>query len=411
MNITTSLSFASVAASGETWRDISKKVLEQLESIRTDGFKPNIGFLYITDVLAPDAASILTLFRSVTGIEHWSGCAALGVCANGAEYVDAPAISVLVGQLPQDKFKFFETKGQGFKQIHQELEPWLNKHDPMLTFTHADPLHETQPAKILEEIDAMVGGFMVGGLASSRQDMVVLGRDVMESGASGFVFSADIPVATTLSQGCVPMGEAHDVSSKSDDHVIAYLDGKRPLEIFTEDLKKMTQKKIGKQPDKMIFEHADEASLSSDFKGLFRGEAHIAFPIPGSDRSDYLVRNIMAIDPDTGMMAVSEMLSDGQKIMFVHRDDDSVKTDLAHTLVALRERIMREQGGFNPKAALYVSCVARAGVPFGDTQKPGGEMALIREIIGDVPLSGFYASGEISNTRLYGYTGILTLFL
>lgn len=410
MNITTSLSFASVAASGETWRDISKKVLEQLESIRTDGFKPNIGFLYITDVLAPDAASILTLFRSVTGIEHWSGCAALGVCANGAEFVDAPAISVLVGQLPADKFKFFQTHGSNFKQMHQELDPWLNKHDPMLTFTHADPLTETQPAKILEEIDTLVGGFMVGGLASSRQSMVVLGRDVITSGASGFVFSADVPVATTLSQGCVAMGDPHEVS-RNDDHVIAYLDGQRPLEVFTQDLKKMTQKKLGRGPKDIVLDDGTTDVMSADFKGLFRGEAHIAFSVPGSDRNDFLVRNIMAIDPDTGMMAVSETLTDGQKVFFVHRDDDSVRMDLASSLVALRERIMHEQGQFQPKAALYVSCVARAGVAFGNSPKPGGEMALIREVLGDVPLAGFYASGEISNTRLYGYTGILTLFL
>lgn len=410
MNITTSLSFASASASGETWRDISKKVLEQLESIKTDGFRPNIGFLYITDILAPDAASILTLFRSVTGIEHWTGCAALGVCGNGMEFVDAPAISVLVGQLPQGKFKFFQGQGTGFKQMHQELEPWLNKNDPMLTITHVDPLLETQPAKMLEEIDALVGGFMVGGLASSRQEMVILGRDVMASGASGFVFSADIPVATALSQGCVPMGGQHEVS-RQDDHVIAYLDGKRPLEVFTEDLKKLTQKKIGRGPGEVILQEAGEDMLMPDFKGLFRGEAHIAFPVAGSDRHDYLVRNIMAIDPDTGMMAVSESLSDGQKILFVHRDDETVKTDLARTLVNLRERIMHERGSFQPRAAIYVSCVSRAGVAFGDDPNPGGEMALIREILGDVPLTGFYASGEISNTRLYGHTGILTLFL
>jgi small ligand-binding sensory domain FIST len=183
------------------------------------------------------------------------------------------------------------------------------------------------------------------------------------------------------------------------------------LEFFTQDLKKMTQRKIGRHPQEIVIDDGTIDVTSADFKGLFRGEAHIAFSVPGSDRNDYLVRNIMAIDPDTGMMAVSEILTDGQKIVFVHRDDESVRMDLSHSLVTLRERIMHEQGSFQPKGALYVSCVARAGVAFGDDPKPGGEMALIREILGDVPLAGFYASGEISNTRLYGYTGILTLFL
>lgn len=38
-------------------------------------------------------------------------------------------------------------------------------------------------------------------------------------------------------------------------------------------------------------------------------------------------------------------------------------------------------------------------------------MKLIKDIIGDVPLAGFYASGEAAKGHLYNYTGILTLFL
>ena len=34
-----------------------------------------------------------------------------------------------------------------------------------------------------------------------------------------------------------------------------------------------------------------------------------------------------------------------------------------------------------------------------------------RDELGDFPLVGFFANGEISNNRLYGYTGVLTLFL
>ncbi len=132
MNAITSTKFVSTAAIGENWRDISKKVLEELQAVKTDGFQPNIGFLYLTDELAPDAQSILTLFRSVTGIEHWTGCAALGVCGNGVEYVDVPAISVMVGEVPQDHVRAFHAVAPNFKKLHQELEPWLNKHDPML---------------------------------------------------------------------------------------------------------------------------------------------------------------------------------------------------------------------------------------------------------------------------------------
>ena len=39
------------------------------------------------------------------------------------------------------------------------------------------------------------------------------------------------------------------------------------------------------------------------------------------------------------------------------------------------------------------------------------EMAVIQDRLGDVPLVGFYANGEIANSRLYSYTGVLTLIL
>lgn len=404
MNPTTSTHFVSAIASGETWRDIAKKVLEQLESVKTDGFQPNIGFLYISDALLEDAQSILALFRSVTGIKHWSGCGAMGVAGNGVEYIDVPAISVLVGTVDKDKVRHFSVQGD-HQGLHAELEPWLNKHDPMLVFVHVHP--DENAASALEDLDATVGGFIAGGLASTDHPSIISNAHV-GGGISGFVFSADVPVATALSQGCTPIGPMHEIS-KADDHVIAYLDGRSPVEVFTQDIASLSFKKQTETiPDDVDFraELSDRDLPSGNMKGV----AHVAFPIPGSDQGDYLVRNIMAIDPSNGMMAVSESIEDGQKIMFVHRDANTVRADLTQTLVGLHQRIVQSHGSFKPKAALYVSCVARAGIGFG-AGVPGGEMSLIREVLGDIPLAGFYAGGEISNTRIYGYTGILTLFL
>jgi small ligand-binding sensory domain FIST len=51
--------------------------------------------------------------------------------------------------------------------------------------------------------------------------------------------------------------------------------------------------------------------------------------------------------------------------------------------------------------------VARGAALFGDA---GVETGLIRETLGEFPLIGFFANGEISRDRLYGHTGVLTLF-
>jgi small ligand-binding sensory domain FIST len=407
MEYVSSSHFVSASADGGDWREISKKVLEALDAARTDGFKPNIGFLYITDSLAADASSILTLFRSVTGVEHWSGCAAMGVCGAGVEYVDVPAISVLIGEVPADRMRAFSAQGTKLKSMNQDLESWMIRNDPMLVVVHVDPM-EGDPAHVLEEVEATVGGFMVGGLASSRKEHAIIGRDVASGGVSGFAFSAEVAVATALSQGCIPMGPWHDIS-KGDAHIVSYLDGRTPLDVFNEEMASMAEKRLGYKPRDVILESGGKG-LPSDLMRLLSGEAHVAFPVPGSDQKDFMVRNIVALDPETGAMAVGEILEDGQKMMFVHRDDDTVRTDLSATLVGLHKRIVHERGEFKPCAALYISCVARAGVRFGEGDRPGGEMALLRAVLGDIPIAGFYGAGEISNARLYGYTGILTLF-
>jgi small ligand-binding sensory domain FIST len=148
----------------------------------------------------------------------------------------------------------------------------------------------------------------------------------------------------------------------------------------------------------------DYGDLDPDIQNLFRGEVHIAFPVPGSDQNDYMVRNITGLDPDAGHISVSQTLDPGQHVLFVHRDDATVQTDLTRALTDLRDRLTRENGVFAPQGAVYVSCIARAQGNFG-------EMRMIRDVLGDIPLAGFYANGEISNRRLYGYTGVLILFL
>jgi len=412
MSAVCSPQFISAAAAGETWREISRRVLEQINEVTTPGFQANFGIIYMTEALMDDAGSILTLLRSVTGIDHWTGCAAMGVLANGVEYVDVPAMSILIGAIPQQNFIPYQTDGSDFKALHKSLEPWLNTHDPMLVLAHVHPLEGSNPAHALEEIETLVGGFMIGGLASSRAAQNIIGHVPLERGVGGLIFSSEVMVATAVSQGCVPMGGMHTISC-ADDHVIAYLDGDKPLRVFTRELKKMAAQKLGRDPDERMMEKADSGidDIPAELRAVLCGEAHIAFPVSGTDQQDFLVRNIMAIDPDSGMMAVSDFIEEGQRMMFVHRDHDTVRADLSRMLISVRQRVIAQTGVFKPKGGIYISCVARAGVSFGDDEKPGGEMALVRDVLGDIPLAGFYAHGEISNNRIYGYTGVLTLFL
>jgi small ligand-binding sensory domain FIST len=57
--------------------------------------------------------------------------------------------------------------------------------------------------------------------------------------------------------------------------------------------------------------------------------------------------------------------------------------------------------------AIYISCAGRGGPHFG---APSAELQIVQHALGDVPLVGFFAGGEIGHHHLYGYTGVLTVF-
>lgn len=416
MSLTTSTHFASAIASGTDWRDTSKAVLELLEEVKSDSQAFNIGYIYVSDYLAEDLGSIVNLFRSVLNIEHWVGTVGIGVCGCGEEYIDQPAISAMVGTVPEGSFETFPAPESDIADTERHLKPWLEKNDPMLVITHGDPLSEQDPADLTTRLGHITGGFVVGGLSSSRKHHAQVADQLQNGGLSGLVFSQDIPVATTLSQGCRPIASTHTITSGSG-HVIYELDERKAVDVFEDDIRAMAIKKTDRDPNQILVN--EDAAFNPDivpeeFQELMQGEMHVAFPVTGADNQDYLVRNIIGMDIEEGSITISQDINNGETLLFAHRDNKTVVSDLSHKMVELRKRVQAQTGSFEPKGALYVSCVARAMTNFGDFDAPadiGGEMALIKEIIGDVPMTGFYAGGEIMNARLYGYTGVLTLFL
>jgi small ligand-binding sensory domain FIST len=89
--------------------------------------------------------------------------------------------------------------------------------------------------------------------------------------------------------------------------------------------------------------------------------------------------------------------------MFCRRDGDSAREDMLRMLRDLRKRARTPI-----KGGVYFSCLGRGRNQFGENSE---ELKLIRDELGEFPLVGFFANGEISHNRLYGYTGVLALFL
>lgn len=385
MDSTATNRFHAAAAAGPDWGQTVKACLDRLGDVRGC----NLGFLYITDSLADQASSILNLLRGVTGIRDWVGTVGLGVLGGGEELFDQPAIAVMAARLPEDSFRVFPVVSGDLEPMRLAAGGWLDRHGALLGLVHADP-RNADLDDLVTTIGEATGAFLVGGLSSSRGDYpqfsvpasgaAMPDKPVGEGGVSGVLFGNGLEVATGLTQGCSPIGPMRTITA-AEENLIIEIDGRPALEVFKED--------IGEP-------------LARDLTQV-AGTIFAGLPIPGSDTGDYLVRDLIAIDPRLGWLAVAERVEPGRRIVFTRRDRAAAEADMVRMLEKLKKRLSGP-----PRGGVYVSCVARGPNLFGE---PGEELALIRKVLGDVPLAGFFANGEISNARLYGYTGVLTLFL
>jgi small ligand-binding sensory domain FIST len=92
--------------------------------------------------------------------------------------------------------------------------------------------------------------------------------------------------------------------------------------------------------------------------------------------------------------------------VFCTRDARAARADLVRACTELRDELESDELAI--RGGLYVSCVARGRALFGS---PSAEVGLLQSQLGEFPLVGFFANGEIAHHRLYGYTGVLTLFV
>lgn len=374
-------SFVVAQAEAEDWAQVAKACADDL--LRS-GEAFNLGFIYVTDSLAEDLPSILTYLRQKTGIEHWTGSIGIGICAmtgddirGGGEYFQRPAAAVMATTMAIDDFKILPVIENEITEIAEETFQWVDAAGATIGVLHGDPSNALVPA-LVEEMASRMTGFFVGGLTSSMAGNYQVADQVASGGVSGLLLKPGLDIATSLSQGCIPISESH-VISDCIDNILIGLDGRPALDVFLED--------IGEE-------------LAEDLEQV-AGLIHAALPIEGSDTGDYLVRSLVGIDPERGWLAIGEQVEIGGRVLFVRRDPISAETDMRTRLESLKTRF-----GKPPKAALYYSCVGRGPSLF---EVEGRELSLIEDVFGNIPLVGFFGNGEISHNRLYGYTGVLTL--
>ena len=405
------------------WQMAAALVLAQLRAqMALHGYAstPTLALLYITDHYAGAAQDILEhLGAELPLVTDWSGTVGVGIMSNNMEYWDEPAMAVMLLELPSDQYRVFSgvaPLGLGF-EAHTAL-------------VHADPGTADLGELIVEMAQRTDAGYLFGGLCSSRGQSVqfaVAGNGnisghgaasgVFSGGLSGVAFGPDVAMVSRVTQGCTPVSVAHAVT-EADHNVVVTLDGAPALDVMLGDLSISLQ-----QPQEAM------EVLRATLVGLVpaQGLRSDAVQRSGHFGEDVVVRHIIGLDTGRHGVAVADRVEAGTQLVFCQRNVQAARADLTRICAEIREELEPQEKALETAhavqastreaephparriaGAIYVSCTGRGGPHFGG---PSAELQLVRRALGDVPLVGFFAAGEIAHSHLYGYTGVLTVFI
>jgi small ligand-binding sensory domain FIST len=358
-----------------------------------------LGVVYITDHYAARADALLAELRQRWPRVSWVGGVGIGVAVSGVEYFDEPALVLMLADLPPGSFELYSG------------ERPLVRSDVHTALAHGDGQTPDMGELVAELAQRTTSGYLFGGLMASRSRSVQFCAPavssgsaplsgVYEGGVSGVAFTREVGLLSRVSQGCQPIGPVRHVD-EARDHIVAVLDGKSALSCLLNDLN-------------IDLDHPREAvpRLRATLVGL-TGAQDDVFGRGSQFGSDTWVRHLIGLDPMHHAVAVAARVEPGMQLTFCTRSVEAARRDLVRICAEIREELSPdpdEDGGAGRRiaGAIYVSCSGRGGPHFGG---PSAEMQLVRHALGDVPLVGFFASGEIARHYLYGYTAVLTVFL
>jgi small ligand-binding sensory domain FIST len=341
----------------------------------------NLGFLYATDALAGDLQQLLVRLKTHAPRIDWVGSLGVGLCSTAREYYDEPALVMMIGSFPEHSYQLIPDFHNELDELEPALRNWWQEQASCFALLHGDPTNPQMTNLLGQLSDQAYTSFLNGGLTSSQGENYQLVNRVVSGGVSGVLFNERVEVLTDHTQGCSPIGPVHRLTD-AHRNLAFRIDNRPALEVLKEDVGDV---------------------LSRDLTQA-AGYIFTALPIPGSDTGDYLVRNLIGIDEENGLIAVGDYLEGQSQLMFCRRDGNSAREDMLRMLGRLKARL----GERRIRGGIYVSCLGRGRHQFGPNSE---ELKLIESELGSFPLVGFFANGEIYNGRLYGYTGVLTLFV
>jgi small ligand-binding sensory domain FIST len=372
-------------------REAAERAVASLPDQRAD-----FAIVFATAEHGDSLSDLLDAISGAVSTPYVAGCSAAGMLVGEREIEDGPAVGVLAVRsdaIRGTPFLFQDTGDAGLTagvNAGQRLLTSRGTNDLVLVWP--DP-HAVRPDRLLQGLDATLGPVPVaGGAASSAlpggATFQFAGSQASSGCVSGLRLGGTFRHHLALTQGCRPLGAPMRVTS-AHDNLVLEVDGIAAYEAL-------------------------RAAAPSEFfdnpKATMNALTIALLPEPGESvlrPGEYLVRNIVAVDPDTGVIAVAAEVEEGQLILFALREPSAAREDVSR--MAERVAAAAPHGGY--KFGLYFNCLARGRSLYG--RECVDSAALTRHLPG-VPLLGFSCNAEIAPLRganhLFTYTGVLVLF-
>ncbi len=361
-----------------------------------DGCPADLAIAFVSPHHAAQFDRLPALLGEALGDALLLGCSAGGVIGGGRELEQCPAVALTAAFLPGVDITplriapdALPAPGADAAAWHRliDVAPQARPHFILLP----DPFSIEAERLVLGLDAAYPGATTVGGVASGGRQpgshALYLGDAVHRAGLVGVALSGNLAVDTIVAQGCRPIGEPMFVTA-AERNVIRGLDGRPPLAVLEALHERLDPR------DRQLARH-------SLFLGIVMKEDRVEY-----HQGDFLIRNLVGIDPSSGALAIGALVESGAVVQFHLRDAATSAEDLTALL-----RRHRHAATTPAQGALLFSCLGRGQFLYGH---PDHESAAFRQELGDVPLGGFFCNGEIGpvhgTTFLHGYTSAFALF-
>lgn len=319
------------------------------------------------------------------------GCTAEGTIGADEELERVPSMSLLAGSMPEVVIRPFHLR-QSQLQGATALDDWerilgvLPESQPTI-LAFADPFRIAIPTFFDQMNQWFPGAPILGGIASGGhspdQNRLLAGGAIVREGIVGVTLTGNLIVDTVVSQGCRPIAKPF-VITKGESNIIHQLGGRAPLEQLHDVLRALPP-----EDEQLARQSLFVGRVIDERKGRFT-------------RGDFLIQNIVGFDRKSGAIAIAGLAKVGATVQFHVRDADSADEDLRTMLSPYARDGVR--------GAMLFGCNGRGTNMW---PHPGHDVGVLREILGEVPVAGFFCGGEFGpiggNNFIHGFTASIGL--